>query len=55
MIIKQRFPRLVLDLGFALAVFGLIWLGQAAIFDAAADGESYSVSLNSPISFPVDI
>ncbi len=40
----------------ALAVFvGATLLIQARMFDAAAEGEPYSVSLNSPVTFPVDI
>lgn len=50
MIMKKRI------LWFALAAFvGLLLLIQAFVFDATADGKPYSVSLNSPVTFPVDI
>lgn len=40
----------------ALAAFGgIALLTQAPVFDATADGEPYSVSLHSPVTFPVDI
>ena len=40
----------------ALGLLGLaLLLLQAPVFDATADGEPYSVSLNSPVTFPVDI
>ncbi len=37
------------------ALGGALLLIQVALFDATADGEPYSTSLNSPVSFPVDI
>ena len=40
----------------ALAVLGgAVLLVQSPLFDATADGEPYSTSLNSPVTFPVDI
>ena len=39
----------------ALAGLGGAMLVYVWMFDATADGESYSVSLNSPVTFPVDI
>ena len=39
----------------ALASLGGAMLVYVWMFDATADGESYSVSLNSPVTFPVDI
>ncbi len=50
MILKKRIFWL------ALAVLGgAALLVQAVVLDAAADGKPYSVSLNSPVTFPVDI
>ena len=45
-------------LWLALAAFGIAaLLLQILVFDATAtaDGEPYSVSLHSPVTFPVDI
>ena len=39
----------------ALAALGGALLVQTPVFDATADGAPYSVSLNSPVTFPVDI
>lgn len=41
----------------ALAAFlgGALLLDRIPVVDATADGKPYSVSLNSPVTFPVDI
>ena len=39
----------------ALAALGGALLAQTPVFDATADGTPYSVSLNSPVTFPADI
>lgn len=42
-------------LRFALASLFVVGGALPAAIDATADGEPYSVSLNSPAKFPVDI
>ena len=50
MTMKQRIFWLALA-----TLSGAILLIQTIVFDATADGKPYSVSLNSPVTFPVDI
>lgn len=50
MTMKQRIFWLALA-----ALGGALLLVQTPVFDATADGRPYSVSLNSPVTFPVDI
>lgn len=47
---RKLMPRFVLVLSFVIGGALL-----PATIDATADGEKYSVSLNSPAKFPVDI
>ena len=39
----------------ALAGLAAVLLLRVVVIDATAAGESYTVSLNSPVTFPVDI
>ncbi|MDD9858165.1 MAG: hypothetical protein OXU96_08985 [Gammaproteobacteria bacterium] len=48
--LRQRISRLTL-----VALVGAAALIQTTALDATADGAPYSVSLNSPVTFPVDI
>ena len=49
-------PKKVLRFSIALVTVALIFIAlQKSLHDATADGEPYSVSLNSPVTFPVDI